>query len=132
MHTRSADAAQAVQQDMASTSAPQQAAPAADSVPGTDRAASTSASSSGSSSNRTSNLSNHANASPRLEAQLTLEQYKEIYDRLIKIFQVWSALHAKMPMTFESASSSEHVRDVAQGDAHEKHGMQHPLMHRDR
>lgn len=25
--------------------------------------------------------------SPRQEAQLTLEQYKEIYDRLIKIFQ---------------------------------------------
>jgi hypothetical protein len=25
--------------------------------------------------------------SPKKEAQLTLEQYKEIYDRLIKIFQ---------------------------------------------
>ena len=25
--------------------------------------------------------------SPRAEAKLTLEQYKEIYDRLIKIFQ---------------------------------------------
>ncbi len=28
-----------------------------------------------------------AAVSPRKEAQLTLEQYKEIYDRLIKIFQ---------------------------------------------
>ncbi len=28
-----------------------------------------------------------ASVSPRKEAQLTLEQYKEIYDRLISIFQ---------------------------------------------
>ena len=32
-------------------------------------------------------LETEAAVSPRKEAQLTLEQYKEIYDRLIQIFQ---------------------------------------------
>lgn len=43
--------------------------------------------SSASTSEHSTQIETEAAVSPRKEAQLTLEQYKEIYDRLIVIFQ---------------------------------------------
>ena len=48
---------------------------------------SSNAATSSSMSEKDTRLDTEAAVSPRKEAQLTLEQYKEIYDRLIQIFQ---------------------------------------------